>query len=96
MTAVSFKNIVEPCPPIINQTCTVQTGKNIYNGLAVQLGAFRDSNSIIIIIIIYTYIHHYAYTLKQCMVQEWDECSPELSFKASYRALKLLSAHLAS
>ena len=40
MSAVPLRNIVDPYPLVINQSCTVQTGKNMYNGLAIQMGAY--------------------------------------------------------
>ena len=38
VSVVPLRDIVDPCPLVTNQSCTVQTGKNTYYGLAVQMG----------------------------------------------------------
>ena len=59
VSAVTLRNIVDPCVPVINRSCAVQTGKNMYNFLAIQMGAYS--------------MHTPAGN--NPMVQGWDKCS---------------------
>ena len=62
VSVVPLRDIVDPCPLVTNHSCTVQTGKNIYYGLAVQMG------TLIVTVYVRTYIH---YTVKQCLHGPW-------------------------
>ena len=55
----NFEEHCRPMSPVINQSCTVHTGKNTYNGLAIQMGAYS--------------MHTLA--TNNSMLQGWDKCS---------------------
>ena len=38
VSVVPTRNVVDPCPPVIEETCTVQTAKKTYTGIAVAMG----------------------------------------------------------
>lgn len=38
VSVVPTKNVVDPCPPILEETCTVQTAKKTYTGITVAMG----------------------------------------------------------
>ena len=39
-SVVHTKNVIDPCPPVLEKTCTVKTAKKIYTSIAVAMGAF--------------------------------------------------------
>ena len=40
VSVVPLKNIVDSCPSVVDQICTVKTGKNAYKALAVEVGMY--------------------------------------------------------
>ena len=37
-----MRNVVDPCPPILEETCTVQTAKKTYTGITVAMDTFYE------------------------------------------------------
>ena len=40
VSIVDIKNIIEPCPPILNKQCNIKTGTRNYTGVLISLGRF--------------------------------------------------------
>ena len=40
VSIVDIKNIIEPCPPILNKQCNIKTDTRNYTGVLISLGRF--------------------------------------------------------